>query len=77
MPRGKGTFRTSDIRRAIRSAAAGGFVAHQIEIRPSGEIVPIAAADGTESAVIERGVSDDANMTEPLCDWCIRPPLRA
>jgi hypothetical protein len=47
MPRGKATFRKSDVERAIRAATAGGLV------EPGGKIILMAANDNVPDAMRE------------------------
>lgn len=61
MPRGKATFRKSDLERAIIAATAGGLVVGRVEIEPGGKIILVAANDNVSGAVQEgRNEWDDA-----------------
>jgi hypothetical protein len=64
MPRGKATFRKSDLQRAIIAARAGGLVLGRVEIEPGGKIILMAATvsnDNVSGAVQEgRNEWDDA-----------------
>jgi hypothetical protein len=62
MPRGKSSFRISDVARAIKAAVRGGLVVAQLEIEPDGKIVLIAANDNVaEQRNGERNEWDDVD----------------